>query len=190
MKMIIVSNGNYYDRDDASSRDLRISLPVGSIRVRTVRVQRACKGLPKEQRRLNCARFHLATFRRGRLSIPRNTGFPLLEAERTPPLHFPRVSVRRINESALVPRGKNVIQCFEEIETRHLLFILFHIYYPFIIGNELNNNTVNFFHAQQLSSRGEKKKANRFIMRVSHGNKYLFPLFRRREEPIDAMKNR
>lgn len=156
--MIIVPNGNYYDRDDASSRDLRISLPVGSIRVRTVRVQRACKGLPKEQRRLNCARFHLATFRRGRLSIPRNTGFPLLEAERTPPLHFPRVSVRRINESALVPRGKNVIQCFEEIETRHLLSILFHIYYPFIIGNELNNNTVNFFHAQQLSSRGEKKK--------------------------------
>lgn len=152
-------------------------------------MQRPSQGTASRAR-LNCARFHLATFRRGRLSIPRNTGFPLLEAERTPPLHFPRVSVRRINESALVPRGKNVIQRFEEIETRHLLSILFHIYYPSIIGNELNNNTVNFFHAQQLSSRGEKKKANRFIMRVSHGNKYLFPLFRRREEPIDAMKNR
>lgn len=122
-------------------------------------MQRSSQGTASRAR-LNCARFHLATFRRGRLSIPRNTGFPLLEAEQTPPLHFPRVSVRRINESALVPRGKNVIQRFEEIETRHLLSILFHIYYPFIIGNELNNNTVNFFHAQQLSSRGrgERKK--------------------------------
>lgn len=96
-------------------------------------MQRSSQGTASRAR-LNCARFHLATFRRGRLSIPRNTGFPLLEAEQTPPLHFPRVSVRRINESALVPRGKNVIQRFEEIETRHLLSILFHIYYPIILG--------------------------------------------------------
>lgn len=122
-------------------------------------MQRSSQGTASRAR-LNCARFHLATFHRGRLSIPRNTGFPLLEAEQTPPLHFPRVSVQRINENALVPRGKKRRSTFRRNRNAPSSFYFIPYLLSYYIGNELNNNIVNFFHAQQLSSRGrgERKK--------------------------------
>lgn len=174
-----------------------------------MQVQRPCKGLPTEGTascvRLNCtrARFHLAANSRlFAVAVYRFRATPvptsLSEAEQTQTVAF---SMRRCALHALVWRinvsSKRRSQATLETwfrrnrNARSSFSVPFHFYYP-SIGNELNNNTVRRvnLHAQQLLSWSRGGKTDRFIMRVSHGNKYLFPLFRRREEPIDPMKNR